>query len=61
MSNSIDGKHSESGFFAETAQVAVASYQPHLPQNGSLDTYLDDLVRRAQAAIGLPGAAPELA
>lgn len=54
-----NGGQTESGFIAETAQAAVASYQPHLPADQMLDSYLDGLISRAKAALGVVEPKPE--
>ena len=46
------------GFFAETVQVAVASYQPVLPEGESLEGYLDRLIAEAKAGVERPAADP---
>jgi hypothetical protein len=42
------------GFIAETVQAAIASYQPHVPENGSLAVYLDQLIEKAQSGLQPP-------
>ena len=51
-----NGKPIRTGFFVETVQSAVASYQPQVPEGESLDAYLDRLIAAAKS-----GAEPQAA
>ena len=42
------------GFVAETVQAAIVSYEPRLPEDGSLSAYLDQLIEEARSGLTTP-------